>query len=80
MNRCRWLMDETEKLAPSRYLYECVRDPGKSGRFEITVFKSEQEMENSHNGLLLHSKNQTGNFPTLDADFCNLLKDNANLQ
>ena len=71
-------MEETEKLVPNSYLYECARDPGKSGRFEVTVFKSALEMEKSENGLLLHSKNQTGKYILLDEEFAKLLKDNAN--
>ena len=78
MNRCRALMDETEKLVPNAYLYECARDPGKSGRFEVTVFKSALEMEKSENGILLHSKSQTGKCPLHDEELTKALKDNAN--
>ena len=34
-----------------------------TGRFEVTVFKSEDDLRNEVNGTVLHSKKETKKFP-----------------
>ena len=56
-------MNDVEKLVPNAYQYRCDRDPGLTGRFEVTVYKTAEDLENQTNGTLLHSKDETKQFP-----------------
>ena len=56
-------MEDIEKLVPNTYQFKCYRDPKTSGRFEVTVFNTAEDLEKDQNGTVLHSKAASGKFP-----------------
>ena len=77
MFHCKQLMETVEKLVPNCYKYQTVRDPKTSGRFEVTVYKTADDLEKNKNGTLLHSKKDTGKFPKDDEEFNAKVKQHA---
>ena len=63
MKYCKEVINEIEKLVPNSYYYKLMRDPGVSGRFEITVYSSQKDLDDGTNGTLMHSKENSGSFP-----------------
>ena len=60
---CEQLIAATEKLAPQKYVFKCASDTGTTGRFEVTVYKTKEDLESGTNGTLLHSKATSKKFP-----------------
>ena len=52
----------------NKYQYLLDRDPQTTGNFEITLYKSADDMNNKINGQLIHSKKATKKFPK-DVDY-----------
>ena len=48
---------------PNGYYYKLMRDEGITGRFEVTVYNSKEDLESDTNGVLMHSKENTKGFP-----------------
>ena len=74
------LKSEVEIRVPNAYAYQFERDSGLTGRFEVTVFKSADDLKNQVNGTLLHSKKNTKKFPwdsNADEFYENIMKHSA---
>ena len=63
MKDCKELIELTESLAPSQYQIQLLRDEGLTSRFEVTVYKTKDDMEQDVKGTVLHSKAETNVFP-----------------
>ena len=48
---------------PNGYYYKLMRDEGITGRFEVTVYESLEDLESDTNGVLMHSKENSKGFP-----------------
>ena len=57
------LKSEVEIRVPNAYAYQFERDKGMTGRFEVTVFPTADDLKNQTNGTVLHSKKNTKKFP-----------------
>ena len=57
------MIKQIESQVPKAYLYKLEQDAGVTGRFEVTVFQSREDLEANKNGELIHSKKQSGRFP-----------------
>ena len=57
------LVKEVESNVANKYQYLLEKDPGTTGNFEITIFKSDKDMKKNVNGNLIHSKKGTRKFP-----------------
>ena len=74
------VIQEVEKNAANKCQYLLERDEGTTGNFEITIYKSADNMKNNVNGQLIHSKKETRKFPK-DVDyesFINQIVQNSN--
>ena len=56
-------MKSVEAKYPNVYLYHLVPDASTTGRFEVTLFKSLDALNEEKAGIVLHSKRQTNAFP-----------------
>ena len=62
-------MSEIDKLVPNKFAYYLRKDDKLTGNFEVTLFKSEDDLDDNKNGVLIHSKAKTKEFPfTKDYD------------
>ena len=52
----------------NKYKVICRPDEGRTGRFEINFYKNEEDLKLESNGLLLHSKKETGKYPDYGTD------------
>ena len=62
-NFCQDLITKIAEFAPNAYIYKLVEDDGKTGRFEISVYKNKLDLETNKNGELIHSMKQSKKFP-----------------
>ena len=44
-NYCQDLMTKIKEFSPNTYMYKLAEDDGKTGRFEISVYKSKTDLE-----------------------------------
>ena len=58
-------MDEIKQYLPSSYLFRLARDGGKTGRLEVTVFGTKEDLDDEINGTLIHSTVSAGKPPIL---------------
>ena len=63
MWNCKEVMNNIETQLPNAYCYKLVRDEGVTGRFEVTVYACKEDLESGSNGVLMHSKENSGSFP-----------------
>ena len=64
-----------DKEMPDTFSYICQSDSGLTGRFEVEVFVG-QACGDTGEGIYVHSKQQSLQFPTADTNtFFTLLKD-----
>ena len=63
MKNCKEVMNNIETQLPNAYCYKLMRDPGVTGRFEVTVYATKEDLESGQNGELMHSKQNTKTFP-----------------
>ncbi len=70
------LIQEVEKNVANKYQYFLEKDAGQTGNFEITIYKSADNMKNNVDGQLIHSKKTTRKFPK-DVDFFNQVVQNS---
>ena len=57
------LKSEVEIRVPNTYAYQFERDKGMTGRFEVTVYPTSEDLKSQTNGTVLHSKKSTKKFP-----------------
>ena len=74
MNDCKKLIQLADELAPSKYHIQLLRDEGLTGRFEVTLYKTEADMVSEINGTVIHSKEKTGKWPWDDEKFTENIK------
>ena len=66
-------IEEIEKNIPGEVTYHIYKDAGRTGRFEITLYKGVTNAEGD--GELIHSKASAGGFPSADwGTFLEMLK------
>ena len=68
MDYCDDLDRELASKIPNKFLILSRSDPEMTGRFEITLFKSLDDLKAESNGKLVHSKDQSGEFPDYSED------------
>ena len=56
-------MTEVEKLVQNKFAYYLFKDSTMTGNFEVTLFKSKDDLEDDKNGVLIHSKAKSKAFP-----------------
>ena len=73
---CADLDRELASKIPNKFLILSRSDPEMTGRFEITLFKTLDDLKTERNGKLFHSKDKSGEFPDYseDSQFINELK------
>ncbi len=69
-------MTEIEGKFPNLYQFNSYKDPGTTGRFEVTLYKNSKD--DSGEGELIHSKEASGAFPSADwATFLTMLEEST---
>ena len=63
---CVKLEEMLEAKFPGKYLLVCYPDAGATGRFEVTLFKSLDDLNQETNGTKVHSKAESKKFPNYD--------------
>ena len=63
MKYCDKLNEELTNKVQNKFAIICRSDPKRSGRFEVTLFRTHENLLSETNGKLIHSKASTGGFP-----------------
>ena len=71
----RGFMADVEDRFPDKIMYELQPDMGTTGRFEVTLFATKQDLEARENGTLIWSKASSGMFPFKVKQYPQILDD-----
>ena len=65
-SNCVLLEEKLEARFPGKFQLVCYPDAEETGRFEVTLFKSLNDLNLKMNGLEVHSKAETKRLPSFD--------------
>ncbi len=56
MKYCNKLNEEISNKLQNKFAIVCRSDPKRTGRFEVTLFRTKEDITSESNGKLAHSK------------------------
>ena len=56
MKYCNKLNEEISNKLQNKFAIVCRSDPKRTGRFEVTLFRTKDDITSESNGKLAHSK------------------------